>query len=152
MAEWIAVRTPGDGHVATPRAPFDPLTTDALIRAARRIRPGPSYGLTESHTSIYLVLLELAADDYGLYVGMTGLTPDERYLNHKSGQKASKWVQRCGIGLLPALYRSGSGPTSPAVNRLVVGSSPTAGASSLAVARFLRTNTCDEAVEMARRT
>jgi hypothetical protein len=39
MPEWIVVRTPEDGHVATSRAPFDPVTTDALVRAARR-EPG----------------------------------------------------------------------------------------------------------------
>ena len=52
-----------------------------------------------------MVLLEFAAGDYGLYVGLTGLTPEERFLNHKAGHKASKWVRRFGIGLLPALYR-----------------------------------------------
>ena len=59
----------------------------------------------ESHHSVYVVLLELAPNDYGLYVGLTGLTPEERFLNHKAGRKASRWVRRYGIGLLPALYR-----------------------------------------------
>ena len=36
---------------------------------------------------------------------MTGLTPEQRYRNHKVGHKASKWVRRYGIGLLPALYK-----------------------------------------------
>jgi hypothetical protein len=34
----------------------------------------------DPRSSIYVVLLEFAADDYELYVGLTGLTPDERYL------------------------------------------------------------------------
>jgi hypothetical protein len=102
MPDWITVRTPGDGHVATSRAPFDPVTTDALVRAARQVRREAS---ADPHNSIYVVLLEFAANDYGLYVGMTGLTPDERYLNHKAGHKASKWVRQYGVGLLPALYR-----------------------------------------------
>jgi hypothetical protein len=105
MPDWIAVRTPGDGHVATSRAPFNSETTDALVRAARGVHPGPSAPSVESHHSIYVVLLELAADDYGLYVGLTGLTPEERFRNHKAGYKASKWVRKYGIGLLPALYR-----------------------------------------------
>jgi len=105
MPEWIAVRTPGDGHVATSRAPFDQATTEALVRAARRVRRGPPWLSVESHHSVYVVLLELAPNDYGLYVGLTGLTPEERFLNHKAGRKASRWVRRYGIGLLPALYR-----------------------------------------------
>lgn len=105
MPEWIAVRTPDDGHIATSRAPFDPATSDALVRAARRVRPGSPRPSEEVHHSVYVVLLEFAAHDYGLYVGLTGLTPEERFLNHKAGRKASRWVRRYGIGLLPALYR-----------------------------------------------
>ena len=39
------------------------MTTDALVRAARRVR---REGHTDPHTSIYVVLLEFATDDYGL--------------------------------------------------------------------------------------
>jgi hypothetical protein len=78
------------------------VTTDALVRAARGVRREAS---VDPRSSIYVVLLEFAADAYGLYVGLTGLTPDERYLKHKAGHRASKWVRRYGIGLLPALYR-----------------------------------------------
>jgi hypothetical protein len=63
----------------------------------------PTQGKPRS--SVYVVLLEFGAGDYGLYVGMTGLTPDQRFMNHKAGYKASKWVRKYGIGLLPALYR-----------------------------------------------
>ena len=101
MPEWITIRTPGDGRVTTSRAPFDPVTTDDLVRAARRIRRQAS---ADPHFSIYVVLLEYAATEYGLYVGMTGLTPDERFRNHKARHKASKWVRKYGVGLLPALY------------------------------------------------
>jgi hypothetical protein len=102
MPDWITVRTPGDGRLTTFRAPFDPVTTDALVRAARGVRREAS---ADPHSSVYVALLEFAADHYGLYVGMTGLTPDERYLNHKAGHKASRWVRSYGVGLLPALYR-----------------------------------------------
>lgn len=51
------------------------------------------------------MLLEFGDGANGLYVGLTGLEPDERYLNHKSGHKASRWVRRYGVGLLPALSR-----------------------------------------------
>ena len=105
MPVWIAVRTPGDEHVVTSRAPFSPETTDALVRAARSVRSDSPTPSVESHHSIYVVLLELADGEYGLYVGLTGLTPEERYLKHKAGHKASRWVRKYGIGLLPALYR-----------------------------------------------
>jgi predicted GIY-YIG superfamily endonuclease len=39
-----------------------------------------------------------------LYVGITGLTPDERFANHKAGIKAASVVKRYGIRLLPELY------------------------------------------------
>jgi hypothetical protein len=35
---------------------------------------------------------------------MTGLTPEERFANHKQGIKASAAVQRHGLRLLPELY------------------------------------------------
>lgn len=39
-----------------------------------------------------------------VYVGMTGLAPEERLLNHREGWKASKYVRRFGRRLLPELY------------------------------------------------
>lgn len=39
-----------------------------------------------------------------LYVGMTGLTPEERFANHKQGIKASSFVKRHGQRLLPEFY------------------------------------------------
>jgi hypothetical protein len=39
-----------------------------------------------------------------VYVGMTGLTPEERFANHKKGVKASWAVQRYGVRLWPELY------------------------------------------------
>lgn len=39
-----------------------------------------------------------------VYVGMTGLSPDERFQNHKQGIKAARVVQRHGRRLLPELY------------------------------------------------
>ena len=35
---------------------------------------------------------------------MSGLKPEERFANHKSGIKASSLVNRFGIRLLPELY------------------------------------------------
>ena len=37
-------------------------------------------------------------------MGMTGLTPEDRFANHKAGVKSSSLVKRYGIRLLPELY------------------------------------------------
>jgi hypothetical protein len=39
-----------------------------------------------------------------VYVGMTGLTPDERLDKHKAGIKSNKFVRLYGLRLLPELY------------------------------------------------
>jgi hypothetical protein len=39
-----------------------------------------------------------------VYVGMTGLTPEERFAKHKAGIRANSYVQRFGLRLLPRLY------------------------------------------------
>lgn len=38
-----------------------------------------------------------------IYVGMTGLTPEDRFKNHMEGRKSSGWVHKYGIKLLYAL-------------------------------------------------
>jgi hypothetical protein len=35
---------------------------------------------------------------------MTGLSPEERFANHKKGYKAAGIVRRCGERLVPRLY------------------------------------------------
>jgi hypothetical protein len=71
------------------------------------------------HHNVYVVLLDSAVgqlrrvraensdrcpDKPCVYVGMTGLTPEERFTNHKGGIKDAWVVQRFGIRLLPELY------------------------------------------------
>lgn len=71
------------------------------------------------HHSVYVVLLDSkAAKDRKIikenpnrdktkpciYVGMTGLSPEERFKNHKSGVKAARVVEKFGLRLLPELY------------------------------------------------
>ena len=73
----------------------------------------------EHHHSVYVVLLDPAAGRLRavradnpkrdakkpcVYVGMTGLTPEERFSNHKAGIKDAPLVKRYGIRLLPELY------------------------------------------------
>ncbi len=71
------------------------------------------------HHNVYVVLLDPAAGRVRsvraanpkrdrkkpcVYVGMTGLTPEERFANHKAGTKAAWVVKRYGLRLLPELY------------------------------------------------
>ncbi len=58
------------------------------------------------HHSVYVVYLRNPKGDgrAGYYVGMTGLTPEQRFQNHKAGIKAAGVVRRCGVRLVPKLY------------------------------------------------
>lgn len=58
------------------------------------------------HHSVYVVYLKNPKGDRqaAYYVGMTGLTPEERFLNHKSGVKAARVVRKHGVRLVPKLY------------------------------------------------
>ena len=58
------------------------------------------------HHSVYVVFLRDPKGDgrAGYYVGMTGLSPEQRFQNHKSGVKAARIVTRCGQRLVPRLY------------------------------------------------
>jgi hypothetical protein len=75
--------------------------------------------ISEQHHNVYVVLLDPAACKIRriraanpkrdpkkpcVYVGMTGLTPEERFANHKAGTKAASVVKRYGIRLVPKLY------------------------------------------------
>ena len=71
------------------------------------------------HHNVYVVLLDPAVGKLRkvrtenpkrdpkmlcVYVGPTGLTPEERFANHKAGTKDAWVVKRYGIRLLPELY------------------------------------------------
>jgi len=58
------------------------------------------------HHSVYVVYLRNPKGDgkAGYYVGMTGLTPEARFANHKAGVKAASVVRRFGERLVPRLY------------------------------------------------
>ena len=85
-------------------------------RTLKHLRPQPRPG---PHHNVYVVLLDspvaklrkvLAKNPNRdskqpcVYVGMTGLSPEERFANHKAGLKASSYVKRYGLRLLPELY------------------------------------------------
>ena len=85
-------------------------------RTYRKLRAETQPG---HHHHVYVVLLDPAAARLRavralnpnrkpgkpcVYVGMTGLTPEERFENHKAGLKSAAVVQRYGVRLLPELY------------------------------------------------
>ena len=86
-------------------------------RTYRRIRAVSTANL---HHHVYVILLapeaarlsKVRAANPGrrkgktcVYVGMTGLTPEKRFANHKAGIKASFYPKRYGIRLVPELYK-----------------------------------------------
>lgn len=72
-----------------------------------------------AHHNVYVVELDAAvrtnkkflaanpncrADKPCLYVGVTGLTPEKRFENHKAGVKSSSIVKKYGVRLRPKCY------------------------------------------------
>jgi hypothetical protein len=85
-------------------------------RTFRKLRAEQQPG---QHHNVYVVLLDPAAarlravraanphrdpKQLCVYVGMTGLTPEARFANHKHGIKAASVVKRYGVRLLPGMY------------------------------------------------
>jgi predicted GIY-YIG superfamily endonuclease len=60
----------------------------------------------KGHHCVYVVYLRNPSGDgkAGYYVGMTGLTPQARFANHKAGIKAASVVRKYGVRLVPVLY------------------------------------------------
>ena len=60
----------------------------------------------KGHHSVYVVYLNNPKGDgkAGYYVGMTGLSPEARFKNHKAGNKAARVVKKYGERLVPKLY------------------------------------------------
>ena len=58
------------------------------------------------HHNVYVVYLRNPKGDgkAGYYVGMTGLTPEQRFANHKAGVKSASVVRKYGERLVPVLY------------------------------------------------
>ena len=85
----------------------------------RTLKPLRANRQPEQHHNVYVVLLDPAVGRVRkvrsenpkrdrkkpcVYVGMTGLAPEERFANHKAGTKAAWVVKRYGLRLLPELY------------------------------------------------
>src|SRR5215475_2495425 len=77
----------------------------AAKRAAGRLR-ATTVGVRGAGHRLYVVLLKdgRTTGRWGLYVGETSLDPDMRFDQHKTGYKASRYVNRFGIRLLPQLF------------------------------------------------
>jgi hypothetical protein len=78
-----------------------PVNENGTLRRVRR-EPAKRSG----HHNVYVVFLRNPKGDgkAAYYVGMTGLTPENRFQNHKNGIKAARIVKRCGERLVPKLY------------------------------------------------
>src|SRR5207248_6281056 len=82
----------------------------------KRIRQPKEQAL---HHNVYVILLDDAAAKHPsilrlnpkrdtlkpcVYVGMTGISVDHRFENHKNGYKSAWVVRRYGVRLMPELY------------------------------------------------
>jgi hypothetical protein len=74
-------------------------------QAARQLR-ATTTGTRGTHHVLYVVLLKdtRRVGRWGLYVGETSVDPDLRFDQHKTGYKASRYVNRFGVRLLPELF------------------------------------------------
>jgi hypothetical protein len=89
---------------------------------SRKLRSGPQAerGVGKTfHHSVYVILLDPAVLRHPailrlnpnrdpakpcVYVGMTGLAVEDRFQNHKKGQKSAWVVEKYGLRLMPELY------------------------------------------------
>ena len=96
-----------------------PRAGQRVARLKRRTLGKFTSGREQHHHHVYVVLLDAAAAKFRkvrllnpkrdpgkpcVYVGLTGLSPEERFANHQAGIKSSSLVRRFGIMLLPELY------------------------------------------------
>ena len=95
-----------------------------VAHARRRVRRRAAAAPPREHHRVYVVLLKNPSGDGrdGYYVGMTGLTPEERFVNHKRGHKSASVVTRCGVALayewfenIPAMPYHEAAQTEPAL-------------------------------------
>ena len=68
----------------------------ASLRSKRESKERSQARASSFHHVVYVVYLRNPKGDgkAGYYVGMTGLTPEERFANHKAGIKASSVASR----------------------------------------------------------
>src|SRR3954462_4451374 len=76
------------------------------LKSTKRSAKTLSKKSSKDHLHVYVVYLRDPKGDgkAGYYVGMTGLTPEERFANHKAGIKCARVVRDHGERLVPRLY------------------------------------------------
>jgi len=86
-------------------ASYLPHWYDDAVRIAKPLRAQTRRSPRAKH-NVYIALLnDPEHEHWGLYVGMTGLEPEARFIKHKLDVQAGKgWVRDYGVTLLPALY------------------------------------------------
>lgn len=87
---------------------------NSLVNRNRSGAPSQTF-----HYSVYVILLDPAVVQHPsilrlnpnrnpakpcVYVGMTGLAVEDRFQNHKKGQKSASIVKKYGLRLMPELY------------------------------------------------
>lgn len=90
-----------------------------MLMKRRTFRALRAKGEPAMHHYVYVVLLDPVVGKFRkvravnpkrdpqkpcVYVGMTGLKPEERFANHKAGIKSASLVKRYGVRLLKHLY------------------------------------------------
>jgi predicted GIY-YIG superfamily endonuclease len=88
-------------------------------RMVKKKKPSHLRDRASFHHHVYVVLLDKKAAKHPsilrvnpdrkldlpcVYVGMTGLDPEERFKNHQAGYKSAWVVKKYGVRLLPELY------------------------------------------------
>jgi len=80
----------------------------------------PARSSGKAHYSVYVIELDARVWNHArfreanpghdltrlcVYVGMTGLSVEQRFANHRRGYQSNPFVTKYGVRLLPALYR-----------------------------------------------
>ena len=104
---WAAAAPTVPGWLPMRHVQWLPLAYEVTARFIPRRR---------GHSNIYLVLLDYSdsrAEPYGVYVGMTRYTPEQRFEQHKAGIRAAGSVLRRGLEVLegPTLHLQGMSRT-----------------------------------------
>lgn len=72
------------------------------VKTIKKVETDPKY----TH-SIYIILRDGYSNqnqNYGVYVGQTSKSPDERFIQHKSGIKSARGLKKYGIQLLRSIW------------------------------------------------
>jgi hypothetical protein len=86
-------------------SPYLPEWMPKAERAARNLHAATLRSKGAHHALCVVLLRDTRRTDcWGLYVGETSLDPDLRFDQHKTGYKASRYVNRFGVRLLPQLF------------------------------------------------